>query len=318
MSGPWAAPGGALTTPGAGPVRAAADPPAGVAEPASSTGALGSVPLRPLSTGELLDSTFATIRRNPRAILGLAAIVMTIQELLFAGLEALTGNLSGPVFTVRGDDSTELGLTLTGVLRYPLGGWVGATLAGIVAVAIFEDVQGRRTSLLQLWRLTRRRIGALLVCGFMVGVLPYPALVLVIVPGAALWGFWALATPAMMVESLGPFAALRRSWKLVGGDFFRVWGVRALSVLIGLLMQTILVLPFALLATWIAAVRDTDLSDPGLLFLAIGVVGSIVAGSVVAPFKAGVEALLYLDRRMRAEALDIVWQRQAAVRGRGQ
>jgi hypothetical protein len=313
VSGAWAPPGGG---PAAAPVRAPATVPATADRPAAAPAGTPGVPLRPLSTGELLDSTFATIRRNPGAILGLSAIVMTIQELLFAGLEALTGNLSGPVFTVRNDNSTELGLTLTGVLRYPLSGWLGAVLTGVVAVAIFEDVQGRRVPLRELWRLTRRRIGALLLCGFLAGVLPYPALVLLIVPGAVLWGFWALATPVMMVESLGPLAALRRSWRLVGGDFFRVWGIRALSVLVGLLMQTILVLPFAVLAALVAELQDADLNDPGLLFLAIGVVGSIVAGTVVAPFKAGVQALLYVDRRMRAEALDIVWQRQAAVRGR--
>jgi hypothetical protein len=308
VSGPWTPPAGGSAAPPA--ARLVTVPDAPDAPVASG------VPLRPLTTGELLDGTFATIRRNPRVILGLAAIVITIEQLLFAGLEALTGNLSGPVFTVRGDNSTDLGLTLTGLLGYPLSGWVGAMLTGVLAVAVFEDVQGRRVTMRELWRLTRTRIGALLVCGFMAGVLPYPALVLVLVPGAALWGFWALATPAMTVESLGPFAALRRSWRLVGGDFFRIWGIRALSVLIGLVMQTILVLPFAVLAASLAGVWDLDLNDPGLGFLALGVVGNIAAGTVVAPFKAGVQALLYVDRRMRAEALDIVWQRQTAVRGR--
>jgi hypothetical protein len=50
--------------------------------------------------------------------------------------------------------------------------------------------------------------------------------------------------------------------------------------------------------------------------LTIGVLGSIAAGMITAPFLAGVLALLYLDRRMRAEGLDLVlrWHARASTR----
>jgi Flp pilus assembly pilin Flp len=270
-----------------------------------------------MSTGELLDGTFATIRRNPAATLGLSAIFVTVQQLLFAGIQLLTGELSAPEFTFRTGSDTEVGLTLTGLLSYPLGAVVAALLTGMVAVVIMADVQGQRTSLGQAWQAIRPRLGALLVTSLLAGALPYVGLVLLVAPGVMLWGFWAVATPVLLMEGTGPLAALRRSWRLVRRDFWRVWGIRALSVLIGLLMQVILVLPFALAATLLGQLDDSGATEPGLLFLALSVAGNIVAGTVVAPFKAGVQALLYVDRRMRAEALDIVWQRQlAATRGR--
>ena len=34
-------------------------------------------------------------------------------------------------------------------------------------------------------------------------------------------------------------------------------------------------------------------------------IGAFVAGSIVQPFRSGVTALVYLDRRMRTEALDV-------------
>ena len=40
--------------------------------------------------------------------------------------------------------------------------------------------------------------------------------------------------------------------------------------------------------------------------------GGLVAGTIVRPFSAGVAALLYIDRRMRAEALDLTLARAAA------
>ena len=43
----------------------------------------GVIPLRPLGLGEILDGSFATIRRNPKATLGIAAIVMTVSAVIY-------------------------------------------------------------------------------------------------------------------------------------------------------------------------------------------------------------------------------------------
>jgi hypothetical protein len=45
------------------------------------------------------------------------------------------------------------------------------------------------------------------------------------------------------------------------------------------------------------------------------VLGAIAAGTVTAPFLAGVLALLYIDRRMRGEGLDLVLRRQLRTAG---
>ena len=47
------------------------------------------VPLRPLDIGDLLDGTFTTIRRNPRSTVGLAALLVTLQQLLTVLFEFL-------------------------------------------------------------------------------------------------------------------------------------------------------------------------------------------------------------------------------------
>jgi hypothetical protein len=278
----------------------------------------GSIPLRPLSVGDILDGTFATIRRNPRTVLGLSAIFVTVQELVTVVAEALTGQLSTPVFDVRQSSSAELGATFTGIIGYILAAVVGAVLTGMIVVVVTEDVLGRRTSIRDLWRVVRPRLGALLLASVLAGALPYLGLVLLVAPGVLLWGAWSLTTPALIVEGLGPVRALRRSWRLAVPAFWSVWGTRALSVLIGLLMQLMLLLPFVVIASALVSVLDLDAagdSQPPIV-LVLTVLGGIVAGTVVSPFLAGVQALLYVDRRMRAEGLDIVWQRQLATRGR--
>ena len=51
---------------------------------------------------------------------------------------------------------------------------------------------------------------------------------------------------------------------------------------------------------------------PVLLGLTVGAVGSAIGQIITAPFSAGVVVLLYTDRRIRAEAFDLVLQTGAA------
>ena len=317
VNGSWAAPDSRAVRAPAPAVPPTPPSTAAANRPGRAPVTPGSIPLRPLSTGDILDGTFATIRRNPRTVLGLSAIFVTVQELVTVTAQALTGQLPTPVVDVRQGSSAELGVTVTGVVGYVLAAIVGAVLTGMIVVVVTEDVLGRRTPIRDVVRVVRPRLGALLVASILAAALPYLGLVALVAPGVLLWGAWSLTTPALIVEGIGPFRALRRSWRLALPTFWRVWGIRALSVLIGLLMQAVLLLPFLVVAAGLASLLDAYAAGTvPLLVLVLTVVGNIVAGTVVSPFLAGVLALLYVDRRMRAEALDIVWQRQLAVRGR--
>lgn len=317
VNGSWAAPDSRAVRPPAPAVPPTPPSAAAANRPGRAPVTPGSIPLRPLSTGDILDGTFATIRRNPRTVLGLSAIFVTVQELVTVTAQALTGQLPTPVVDVRQGSSAELGVTVTGVVGYVLAAIVGAVLTGMIVVVVTEDVLGRRTPIRDVARVVRPRLGALMVASILAAALPYLGLVALVAPGVLLWGAWSLTTPALIVEGIGPFRALRRSWRLALPTFWRVWGIRALSVLIGLLMQAVLLLPFLVVAAGLASLLDAYAAGTvPLLVLVLTVVGNIVAGTVVSPFLAGVLALLYVDRRMRAEALDIVWQRQLAVRGR--
>ena len=60
------------------------------------------------------------------------------------------------------------------------------------------------------------------------------------------------------------------------------------------------------------AALDGDVSTTGLSVLTVlNHVGSLLASAVTTPFVAAVTCLLYLDRRMRVEALDVVLVRTA-------
>jgi hypothetical protein len=270
------------------------------------------IPLRPLGVGELLDGTFSTIRRNPRATVGLAALLVTLQQVISLAVQLGTNGL--PTQIGVGDETESIEALIGGfggITSALVSAVIAAVITGMLVVVVSEDVLGRRVSAADVWHRIRPRLWRLLLAAAMAGILPYVGLLFLIIPGLILWALWALTTPALVLEGLGPIAALRRSAQLARPALIRVWGVRTLSVLMGLLIQALIALPFGLIAVLIVVAGD---GDPGttatIAILALDVLGAIVAGMITAPFLAGVLALLYIDRRMRAEGLDFVLRRQ--------
>ena len=270
------------------------------------------IPLRPLGVGELLDGTFSTIRRNPRATVGLAALLVTLQQVISLAVQLGTNGL--PTQVGVGDETESIQALIGGfggITSALVSAVIAAVITGMLVVVVSEDVLGRRVSAAEVWRRIRPRLWPLLLAAAMAGILPYVGLLFLIIPGLILWALWALTTPALVLEGLGPIAALRRSAQLAGPALIRVLGVRTLSVLIGLLIQVLIALPFGLIGVLIVVAGD---GDPGstatVAILALDVLGAIVAGMITAPFLAGVLALLYIDRRMRAEGLDFVLRRR--------
>lgn len=111
---------------------------------------------------------------------------------------------------------------------------------------------------------------------------------LLIVPGLFLLVRWYFVSEAVVIENLRGPAALQRSWDLVKGDGWRVFGVLLLSSLavgggVAVLQQGALALANSTgRAAWELA-------------------GTIVTQSLAAPATAVIGALLYFDLRARRE-----------------
>ena len=57
----------------------------------------GVIPLRPLGVGEILDGAFTSIRRNPRATLGIAALLLTASAVITTTLSLILVHYVGTV-----------------------------------------------------------------------------------------------------------------------------------------------------------------------------------------------------------------------------
>ena len=118
-----------------------------------------------------------------------------------------------------------------------------------------------------------------------------------------------LAPAALILENIGVFEGISRSWTLTRGYFWRVVGIRLLStIIIGV-------------ASW-AASSALNFVTQGLAFMAPSAMLVVLAGSVLVssliqavtmPFDSAVVALIYTDLRMRSEGLDVELRRAAGV-----
>jgi hypothetical protein len=293
----------------------------------------GIIPLRPLTLSEIFNGAVGYIRANPRATLGLTAIVVVIMQII-----TLVATL-GPVAAYgRITPRSQLSLGAVGMWLGSMGAgvlitWLGSMLlSGMLTVIVGRAVFGASITIGETWAKIRGRLLPLLglalleaaVVAALFGLVAVIVALLAAVgnPGAAiLLGFplmlvvlvlmvylytVALFAPVLIVlERLPVINAITRSFALVRNGFWRVLGIRTLTFLVASVIANAVAMPFSI-------VGELIFGGTLLLGTTIASVGSAIGQIITAPFSAGVTVLLYTDRRMRAEAFDLVLQSGAA------
>lgn len=305
----------------------------------------GVIPLRPLGVGEILDGAISYIRANPLVTLGLAAVVMVITQLVQIPAQYLyfggIGRLSGASEPSVSEVASVLGGGITaGLLGAAVHFLAGTVLTGMLIVVLSRAVLGRRTDLSSAWVTVRSRVPGLLGLSLITGLLllapPVAAAVpvvlaavagapvwvpvvigLVTVPAALcvvvyLWVALAMAAPAYILERIGVLTALSRSRRLARPAWWRVFGILLLGALIAGVISSIIAVPFTVASGVLnGAFSGANGAPTGLGGLVIIGVGTIIGGTITAPFAAGVTGLLYFDQRIRREGWDLELARAA-------
>jgi hypothetical protein len=337
------APGSAYGQPGYGPGAGYGAPPGGWAPPPQAPKP-GVIPLRPIAVGEILDGAFTSIRRNPKATLGIAAVVLTISAIITTSLEVL---LLSQLGLNTGTDQTLTSAQLAGMLAVVIPSGLTAVilafivqilLTGLLTAVVGRSVLGDRITAGQAWRIALPRLPALLLATLLTGLAligPWAGLAAVLIvlgvagaPGGALiaigflgviaslvldvwfWTMFSMSAAAVVLERQGPARALGRSWRLVRKSFWRVFGILVLAGIIVLVASSVLRLPFTVISAAFSSGSAplAQAIQPSVASLLIGAVGGIVAGAITQPISAGVTVLLYVDLRMRREGLDLALQ----------
>jgi hypothetical protein len=246
----------------------------------------------------------------------------------------------GPLVTY-GKVTQQLTWGVLGTLTVILGigllvTWLGGTLlSGMLTVIVGRAVFGSPITIGETWAKIRGRILALIGLALLeaAGVAALFGLVAVILAVTAAIGNGGLAVlmglplvlvvlalmvylytvlsfaPVLIVlERLSVFDAITRSFALVRNSFWRVLGIRVLSFIVVTVIADAVAAPFSLASQLLAGISTAAL----IIGMSISSIGSAIGQIITAPFSAGVIVLLYTDRRMRAEAFDLVLQTGAA------
>ncbi|MEO8106921.1 MAG: hypothetical protein ABI720_06340 [Actinomycetes bacterium] len=281
----------------------------------------GVIPLRPLGIPELLDGAITAVRRYPKAIivpsfivaLGLGAInylTALVSITMYRGINDLNP------YSVTGSD-------LAGVFGPTLFvAFVGALiqlvatvlLTGVVTAVMGQAVLGKSVTLEDAWALVKPRVWKLLGLGLLVTVIITVGLIICLIPGLVAAVYLSIAAAALVLEKSTVGASLRRSMSLVNGAFWRTFGALILMAIIYFVINLAISVPFSIPEIVAPSVDSNTFTVNETRFVinnAIATVGSIIISTITLPFVAAVLALIYIDRRMRTEGLDITLARQS-------
>ncbi|MEW2530446.1 glycerophosphoryl diester phosphodiesterase membrane domain-containing protein [Streptomyces sp. NPDC047071] len=316
----------------------------------------GVIPLRPLAVGEILDGAVSTMRTYWRTVLGISLTVAVVTELVVVLLQGLflndsadTDALDDPSATV-GEVTRALGATLVGsgvVLVITLLGTIVAT--ALLTMVTSRAVLGRSVTTAEAWRDSRPMLPKLLGLTLLLPLIAVGIVAVGTLPGVLIAAFGAgdagvtlailgglaaglvaiwlvvrlsLSSPALMLEKQGVKKSMSRSAKLVDRSWWRVFGIQLLAAVIANVISSIIVIPFTVIAGALSGdsvsnLLDSGTGDVGWTFLIVSGIGQVIGSMLTFPITAGVTVLLYIDQRIRREALDLELARAAGVPGHG-
>jgi len=295
----------------------------------------GPIPLRPMQFGEIIETAFRVLRFNPKTFFGLTFVVLAVTMLVaslvtWAILAAVGG--SADVFAVSENGDMPGGMLLQ--FASAAIGLVSAFLSGMLIVPIGESALGRRLGAGESWHRIKGRLlpllGYMLLSGLISLVLIIPLVAALVTTAVAeSWtAFWvslaillpltiaayawvtvtfSLAPAAIVLEGVGPITAIKRSMRLVRGSFWRTFGLLAVASIIASVIGWVLMVVLMLVMAGLifAAASGGDASTVGLVTMIFYGLMMLITYTISLPLSAAANALIYMDRRFRTEALAV-------------
>jgi hypothetical protein len=265
----------------------------------------GAPTLRPLRVGEILDVCINIFTKNfltflrlvlilvvPVQAIGVLVLVATVPraDLLSSGF----GNTSGRTISSADAPAFIGGQIVVAVLAL--------VLYGIATAACFKAVGdaylGRRPDWRSSLRFAARRFHSVLWVTVMIQVLATLAAIFLIAPGVWLWFSWSVSIPVLLFEGLKGRRALRRSFQLVKGRWWKTAGAIVCGYLIALVVGGVL-------QGVVGALVFTGAGDSVLGTALINALGKGIGQLFTTPFPAAVTAVVYYDLRVRKEGFDL-------------
>lgn len=230
---------------------------------------------------------------------GITFALAAVQYLVIQNL--ITGALANAIGqTYLGRPITILGAYAFGLRRY-LALILASLLPFVVGVVLFALIAGCSFGALAAIGVNSARSRTGVAALVLIGLLVFGLVVLLGLAALFFLIRFLLTTQAIVLEAQGPLDGLRRSWRLVGGSFWRTVGI---VVLMGILTYVISAVPATIVSfalTFGSGGALNNLVRNQAITTLLAQIGVIVA----LPLQLGVYTLLYYDLRVRKEGYDL-------------
>jgi hypothetical protein len=221
----------------------------------------------PRTVAQILGNALRLLGRRPLAMLGLAVAVVVPYDILVLLLAH-----SAPLEQTRTGSETVLLLAL---LSFAI---VGPVISALQVQVLVSPNGHARAAVRAALRRLPVVVAAEIIAAIGVGV----GVLLFVIPGVILLLRWSVVAPVASLENTDWPSALRRSGRLVAGNYLRVLGVRLVVAIVNLTLINVVSL----------AAGTSRHAGP----VALGICLDVLSNA----FQSLVIALLYFDLRARA------------------
>jgi len=196
---------------------------------------------------------------------------------------------SPSVFLIGG-----IGMMVTGILSM-----LGHILCrGALTKSVSESYLGTEITVGQAYRFVWPKFLTLIGAGILVVLVVFLGLLLLVVPGI-IFGLWfALTTPAIVVENLKAIEGMSRSKALASGNLGKILSVGFLVIVISWVAG----IPFGLAGSFLGRIL---FFNNIMLMTFVKQLTSVVGQILIVPIGAIAYILLYYDLRIRKEGFDL-------------
>ena len=243
--------------------------------------------LRPRGVGEILGDAFALYRRHWQNLIVIVAVIvipLSFAQVLLGELwirESFTEEELRNGVEVTVDGALFAGVFASLVIAF-ISVLMWTVLTGAITRAAAGTFLGRDLEIGESYRFGFARFWSIVLVAVLSGLAIAGGFILLIIPGFIVLTFLVCGIPALVIEDKRGREALRRSWNLVRGRGWPVFGTILVAGLITGIASSVLTAPFG--DNW--AARS---------------IASAIASVITMPYMALVGVFIYLDLRVRKE-----------------
>lgn len=256
-----------------------------------------------MRVGELLDAAIKLYRAQWKTFMGIAAFVLVPYHFVEQFLGWRVGR---PFEDVEAATATPDGAAAALAIAFGALGFlfIQPFLTGAFARATSEIYLGGAPSIGDTYRFALSRTHSILWVTFLAAMAAIFGLLALVIGAVFVYVRFLFGPAVVIVEGTRGTDALRRSWRLARGFFWKILGTTVLAGILTSIIGGILQFPLGLAGV---AAGESGWFLAGL--------GAAIAAVITGPFSAVVGVLLYFDMRIRKEGLDLALMAQEIERG---